>query len=263
MALVVVATDESAGVNDVMTFRTTDKGLPWPLPDLDNYGLLSYHGVHCVQMLLSPHHHEMNDDERTMHRMHQEHCAGSVRAMLDYVQSVPNYSVPKHVCMDMRETETQAEPVVESTDPRVEEANQRVRRAYVWGSNRPQALKTDDSARVRVVRQTNDDDQYNQFVSFEANNFARLLMTEQRGAPLTPAEATYIRKLTGPKAVRIGATGVYCQYGTSAIQTMSKAIQTQQQNSNSPTTATSSTSEHKMSMAGSDSSEHPMDTSGY
>ncbi|UJR24397.1 hypothetical protein I4U23_005774 [Adineta vaga] len=87
-----------------LLFTTDDDGLPWPLTDPYNNGIMLIHGPHCLHMIemFNQQLSEGKQLDNVADYSHYEHCRRLARRVLAFYQKEKEYSVkPSSICTDI------------------------------------------------------------------------------------------------------------------------------------------------------------------
>jgi len=190
----------SGGTGSIV-FSNENLGLPWPLPDVNNFGTLLIHGQHCVNVLLNFN----TSDTSSMNLAHQAHCQQVAQLMLAYFQQTPSYTASSQICANVLSSLQQLDWEFDYHFKYSAAATCAIEFSYTFSYN--------------SVCNTLYTDQNQGYVALEAQNLGGLIMQQYSGT-LTQPQATYMQQFTSPNAVQIGALGVYCTYGQNTIPTL-------------------------------------------
>jgi len=172
--------DESIQPSTITFNRSETNGLMWPLPDWGDAGILLMHSTHCVRMVYN---YDVNDLSE-INFMHGNHCAEVVKHYISFFSHWRDYSVQDFICKDTRNL------------------------------TRPKRASPGSYGYFRYRKRRNVYNTQNDMQFFEgSNNFGILLLKQWRNVKLTEAEKNYLEQMKLPQTIRMGALGIYCNYG--------------------------------------------------
>lgn len=168
-------------IHSEIVFNPQDGGLPWPLPDATDSGLLTMHGAHCLEQLSN------NRTNASMDVMHHEHCQNVIAQILRFLFE-KKYHVDTWICSSL--------------------VSPRVRRRIRFGNYNYNWFSYIKRRKRSAGEEHYQDDKY---IKLASTNFGYLLMKNWTNPALLSAqEATYLQQWENSDAISAGAVGVYC-----------------------------------------------------
>jgi len=182
---------------DNVTFARQENGLPWPLVDFDNPGMLMLHGMHCYDVVTSDK--ETNEEEAEMRILHKQHCGSLIHDSLKYFEGNHTLVIDSGICDSIKEIGNHVGP-----------DGKRVPRGFREYEYSCFGLSYRICRTKRSIPQT-ELSQTNAYVQLEAANLGALLKKKLKKMPMTNKELEYMGKMETPSARKLVAFGAYCQ----------------------------------------------------
>jgi len=174
-------------------FKLSDDDLPWPLPDVNNPGLMIIHGMHCFEELQ-----KSVDNNENMTIMHYQHCQKIIARILHVLESNhQSIQVNPWICDTLKEDGIIQNTHTKDTNGISYGINYGIN--YISAPSQPPSEIANES-------------QIMAYVDLMAFNFGNLLMKNWTDpALLNSKERVWLAKWEREGAVKLGAVSIFCQ----------------------------------------------------